>query len=280
MSGKIAQGGPRRYPDAVALFVIGDTHGHCAQVTDALREVGLVNAAGSWSGGDARLWFLGDLTDRGPDGVGVIELIMGLQPQARAAGGEVGCVLGNHDLLLFGSYYLPDALIAPDRTIVQSWVLNGGQDSDLDRLTAEHLDWLARLPAVALVEEHLLIHADTTAYLEFGSSIDEINATIGDMLAVRDPETFGVRMRLIFRRFEFLDPAIGPDRARLLLERLGGERIVHGHSTIPETFAVPPPLVDSPVFYADGLVVSVDTGIALGARCVPFALTPRQAVAA
>ena len=258
----------------MALYVIGDTHGHCAQVADALREAGLLAADGSWCGGDARLWFLGDLTDRGPDGVGMIELIMGLQPQAAAAGGEVGCVLGNHDLLLFGSYYLPDALIAPDRTIVQSWVLNGGQDSDLDRLTETHLGWLARLPAVALVEGHLLIHADTTAYLEFGSSIDEINATIRAMLAERDTETFGARMRLTFRRFEFLDPATGPGRARLLLDRLGGERIVHGHSTIPETFAVPPALVDSPVVYADGLVVSVDTGIALGARCVPFALVP------
>jgi hypothetical protein len=258
----------------MALYVIGDTHGHCAQVADALREVGLLAADGSWSGGQARLWFLGDLTDRGPDGVGMIELIMGLQPQAAAAGGEVGCVLGNHDLLLYGSYHLPEALIAPDRTIMQSWVLNGGQDSDLGRLTPTHLAWLAGLPAVALVEGHLLIHADTTSYLEYGSSIDEINTAIRQMLAERDPETFGVRMRLIFRRFEFLDPATGPARARLLLDRLGGERIVHGHSTIPETFAVPPPLVDSPVIYADGLVVSVDTGIALGAPCVPFAIVP------
>jgi hypothetical protein len=233
-----------------------------------------VDAAGDWTGGDAKLWFLGDLTDRGPDGIGMIELVMGLQERAGAAGGQVGCVVGNHDLLLYGSYYLPDALIAPDRTIVQSWVLNGGQDSDLRRLSDRHLAWLAGLPAVALVDGHLLIHADTTAYLEFGSSIDEINAAVWRMLAERDPRTFGVRMRLIFRRFEFLDPAQGPGRARLLLEKLGGDRIVHGHSTIPETFAVPPTLVDAPVVYADGLVISVDTGMALGAPCVPVALTP------
>jgi hypothetical protein len=267
-----AQDRRRRYPDAVALYVIGDTHGHHAQVTEALREVGLLDAGGGWAGGDARLWFLGDLTDRGPDGIGVIDLIMGLQPQATAAGGEVGCVLGNHDLLLYGSYYIPDAHITPDRTIIQSWALNGGQDSDLNRLTDAHLGWLASLPAVALAGDNLLIHADTTAYLEFGGSIAEINATVRRMLAERDPQTFGERMRLIFRRFEFLDPAQGPARARMMLERLGGRRIVHGHSTIPETFSVPPTQVDSPVVYADGLVVSVDTGIALGARCVPFEL--------
>lgn len=272
MGGKIPDGGRRRYPDAVAVYVIGDTHGHYAQVTDALREAGLLGADGGWVGGDARLWFLGDLTDRGPDGIGVIELIMGLQPQAAAAGGEVGCILGNHDLLLYGSHYLPDAQITPDRTIIQSWALNGGQGSDLDRLTPEHLAWLAGLPAVALVADHLLLHADTAAYLEFGESIDEINAAVAKMMAERDPADFGARMRLIFRRFEFLDPAQGPGRARMLLDKLGGQRIVHGHSTIPETFSVPAAQVDGPVVYADGLVVSADTGLALGARCVPVSL--------
>jgi Calcineurin-like phosphoesterase len=257
----------------VALYVIGDTHGHHAQVTEALREAGLLDAGGAWAGGDARLWFLGDLTDRGPNGIGVIDLIMALQPQAAAAGGEVGCVLGNHDLLLYGSFYIPDAQLSPDRTIIQNWALNGGQDRDLDGLTDAHLAWLASLPAVALVGEHLLIHADTTAYLEFGDSIEAINGAVRQMMAERDPETFGSRMRLIFRRFEFLDPATGPARARLMLDRLGGRRIVHGHSTIPETFSVPPAQVDAPVVYADGLVVSVDTGIALGARCVPFELS-------
>ncbi|MEV6968185.1 metallophosphoesterase [Hamadaea sp. NPDC051192] len=258
----------------MALYVIGDTHGHRAQVTEALREAGLLDAGGSWAGGDARLWFLGDLTDRGPDGIGVIDLIMTLQPQAAAAGGEVGCVLGNHDLLIYGSRYIPDAPITAERTIIQSWALNGGQSTDLEGLTDAQLAWLAALPAVALVDDNLLIHADTTAYLEFGDTIEEINAAVRQMMADRDPATFGVQMRLIFRRFEFLDRATGPGRARQLLDRLGGRRIVHGHSTIPETFAVPPAEVDSPVVYADGLVMSVDTGIALGARCVPFELTP------
>ncbi|WP_027340935.1 metallophosphoesterase [Hamadaea tsunoensis] len=257
----------------MALFVIGDTHGHSTQVTSALREAGLIDASGDWAGADDKLWFLGDLTDRGPDGIGVIELIMRLQPQAAAAGGEVGCVLGNHDLLLYGSHYIPDARIAPDRTIFQSWTLNGGRDTDLEALTDRHLTWLAGCPAVALVDDHLLVHADTTAYLEFGTSIEDINKTVGTMLAERDPETFGPRMRLIFRRFEFLDPAQGPFRARMMLEFLGGSRIVHGHSTIPETFQVPPPLVDGPVIYADGLVVAVDTGIALGAPCLVVPLS-------
>ena len=56
---------------------------------------------GAWSGGRASLWLLRDYVDRGPDGVGVIELIMRLQEQAADAGGtdeaENRCRIGLSD---------------------------------------------------------------------------------------------------------------------------------------------------------------------------------------
>lgn len=257
----------------MALYVVGDVHGHLAQLTGALTDVGLIGAAGGWAGGTDKLWFLGDLTDRGPDGIGVIDLIRRLQGEAAAAGGEVGCVLGNHDLLLYGSLLVPDSPVSEVRTIVQVWVLNGGRDTDLAGLTAQRREWLAGLPAVALVDGHLLIHADTTAYLEFGTTIDEINAYVRSFMAHPDPATFGYESRLLFRRFEFLDAKRGVTNAKAMLAALGGVRIVHGHSTIPETFGVAPEQVDGPVVYAEGLAVAVDTGIALGAACIPVRLT-------
>lgn len=256
----------------MALYVVGDVHGHAAQLTAALQEAGLIDEENRWSGGEDRLWFLGDLTDRGPDGIGVIDLIRGLQPQAQAVGGEVGSVMGNHDLLLYGSKHIPDAPVSEVRSMIQVWTLNGGQDSDLSGLDDERSDWIANLPAVALVEDHLLVHADTMAYLEFGSTIEEINDTVRDMMAQRDPRTFGGQTRLLFRRFEFLDPRHGIANARKLLDQLGGKQIVHGHSTIPETFGVAPSAVTGPMVYADGLAVATDTGIVLGSPCLVIPL--------
>src|SRR3954453_1244650 len=100
----------------MTLYVVGDVHGHLAQLTAALRDTGLVDDEGAWSAGDARLWFLGDLTDRGPDGIGVIDLIRRLQTQAAQAGGEVGCVIGNHDMLLYGARFVPRSMISDMRT--------------------------------------------------------------------------------------------------------------------------------------------------------------------
>lgn len=262
----------------MALHVIGDVHGFLAPATAALRAAGLIDEQDRWCGGDARLWFLGDLTDRGPDGIGVIDLVRRLQREATEAGGEVGCVLGNHDLLLLGSRFVPDSPVSEQRTIIQVWALNGGQEEDLSGLDDDRADWLSSLPAVALVDDHLLIHADTIAYLEFGESIDEINETVAAFAKRRDPETFGFQTRLLFRRFDFLDAERGVENARTLLDKLGGRQIVHGHSTIPETFGVSPATVDGPMIYADGLVMATDTGLALGAPCVvvPLPFTPAE----
>ncbi|BCJ77967.1 serine/threonine protein phosphatase [Catellatospora sp. IY07-71] len=262
----------------MTLYVVGDVHGHLAPLTGALREAGLLDEAGAWCGGAARLWFLGDLTDRGPDGIGVIDLIRRLQAEAAAAGGEVGCVIGNHDMLLYGSRFIPESPVTEVRTIIQVWALNGGQEHDLDRLDEERAGWLAGLPAIALVDDHLLLHADTMAYLEFGGDLTEINATLRRIMQERDAATFGRNTRLLFRRFEFLEHNDGVANARTLLERLGGRQIVHGHSTIPETFGVPPAAVQGPITYAEGLVMAVDTGISLGAPCLVIPLaTPQPA---
>ena len=263
----------------MALYVVGDVHGFLAQATTALRAAGLIDGEDHWSGGDARLWFLGDLTDRGPDGIGVIDLVRRLQQEAVRVGGEVGCVLGNHDLLLLGSRYVPEALVSEQRSIIQVWALNGGKDEDLSGLDGARAQWLASLPAVKLIDDHLLIHADTLAYLEFGVTVDEINEAVHSFVRRRDPNVFGYQTRLLFRRFEFLDGAEGVENAKLLLAVLGGRQIVHGHSTIPETFGVPPSRVDGPMVYADGLVMAADTGLALGAPCVVIELPHKEPTA-
>src|SRR4051812_28525151 len=84
------------------LFVTSDPHGHLDELRAALRRAGLVDDDGDWTGGTSRLYVLGDLFDRGPDGIGVIDLLMSLQTQAEEAEGEVTVILGNHEVLAVG----------------------------------------------------------------------------------------------------------------------------------------------------------------------------------
>ncbi|NDV02568.1 metallophosphoesterase [Pseudoroseicyclus tamaricis] len=69
------------------LFAIGDIHGQLAQLEQALARIE------AEAGPDARIIFLGDYSDRGPDSKGVLErLSSGL-----AEGRNWVCLKGNHD---------------------------------------------------------------------------------------------------------------------------------------------------------------------------------------
>ena len=92
-------------------FAVSDVHGHRDDLVDVLRAAGLVDAAGDWSGDDATLWVLGDYVDRGPDGVGVIDVVMRLQQQAPRSGGRVGALMGNHEVLALGMHRFSDAIV-------------------------------------------------------------------------------------------------------------------------------------------------------------------------
>ena len=234
------------------VFVVGDVHGHRDVLASLLREAGLLDRADRWAGGDAALWLLGDLVDRGPDGIGAIDLARGLE---RESDGNVRCLLGNHEVLLV-SVYLGggEQTGLPGATFADVWLANGGVRRDLVSLTDAHVDWLLARPALAREGEWLLLHADTDAYLRYGRSVDEVNARVASALASGAPgaledllETLSDRLRLS-----------SPDAVDRLLTTYGGSRIVHGHTPIASIERRDPRSVEAPLVSADGRVLNVD----------------------
>ncbi len=243
--------------------MVGDVHGQRTDLLAALAAVGLADAEGHWTGGAARLWFLGDLLDRGADGVGVIELVMRLCAEAP---GQVDALLGNHEVLLLGVRRWEDTLIplsTGQASFARSWFRNGGRLNDLDRITDAHLDWVRSRPVAAVADDHLLVHSDTLAYLDYGRSADEITEAVHRVVAGDDPYAWWDVWRRLTTRYAFRGPD-GPANARTLLGALGGSRIVHGHSPVPDHLGVDPGEVTGPLLYCDGLALNVDTGLVLG----------------
>ena len=254
----------------VSTYVVGDVHGHRTELVSALAGAGLVTSSGAWSGGGAHLWFLGDFVDRGPDGVGTIDLVMRLAAEAAEAGGHVGALLGNHEILLLGMHRFGDTEVPPDfgpRSFARSWELNGGQASDQEALTGEHIQWLTERPLLTLVDDHLLMHSDTVEYLAWGADIDEINATVGDVLRSADLAAWWEVWRRMTTRHAFRGPN-GEEVVDKLLSVLGGTRIVHGHSVIADQLGVMPIQVDAPHSYAGGKALGIDGGVFVGGPCL------------
>ncbi|WP_236242015.1 metallophosphoesterase [Streptomyces sp. CC228A] len=260
------------------LYVVGDVHGYLDELLVSLRERGLIDAEGHWAAGTARLWFLGDFTDRGPDGIGVIDLVMRLSAEAAAAGGYCKALMGNHELLLLGAKRFADTPVnsgAGTATFQAAWLLNGGQKSDMDRLQDVHLQWMSRLDAVTVQDDHLLLHSDTTAYLEYGQTVEDVNDTVHEILTRNDADECWDLFRKFTKRFAFRDEG-GAAAVRELLEAYGGQRVVHGHSPIPYLLGEvgtedgpdesSGPVVEGPHVYADGLAIAMDGGVTMARK--------------
>lgn len=256
------------------LYVVGDVHGYLDELVGALQAQGLIDSEGNWSAGTSRLWFLGDFTDRGPDGIGVIDLVMRLSAEAAAAGGYCKALMGNHELLLLGAKRFGDTPVnsgAGTATFQAAWLLNGGQKTDMERLEDHHLQWMSRLDAVVEEDGHLLMHSDTTAYLDYGDSIEAVNDTVHEILTRNDADECWDIFRKLTKRFAFRDES-GPQAVRELLGAYGGNRIVHGHSPIPyllgdvgseDGSSGGGPEVEGPHVYADGLAIAMDGGVTM-----------------
>lgn len=103
----------------MATYVIGDLQGCLEPLERLLDRIGFAPTCD-------RLWFTGDLVNRGPDSLGVLRRIFALGERAT-------CVLGNHDLHLLAIYHVEgirprkgdtlDAIFrAPDRDLLLDWL--------------------------------------------------------------------------------------------------------------------------------------------------------------
>ena len=103
----------------MALYAIGDIQGCDAELGTLLKAV-------KFSADRDRLWFVGDLVNRGPESLRALRRI-------RALGESATVTLGNHDLHLLAVAFglarlrsddtLDDILAAPDRDALLEWLI-------------------------------------------------------------------------------------------------------------------------------------------------------------
>jgi len=150
----------------------------------------------------------------------------------------------------------------PGGSFDADWYANGGVLTDLERLRPEHVAWIERRPAAALVGDTLLLHADTGRYLDHGDSLDALNRNVAAVLAGNDPIALDSLLGDVSDRGAFGHPDV-VDRT---LATLGGVRIVHGHTPISYATGIPDEEVTAPLVYGGGRVWNVDHGLYRGGR--------------
>ena len=200
------------------LVAVGDLHGDLEASLAVLRLAGLVDESGAWAGGNAVLVQTGDTTDRGPDSRGVVDLMIRLQAEAPASGGEVRPLLGNHEVMnLVGDW----RYVSPED--VEGY---GGLEARKEAYGADgsHGAWLREQALTTVVDRVVFVHGGITPEAA-ALGVEGINGLLGQ------PDRLGPDSPIWYRGY-LQDPE--PEACKRLeaaLTELAAERMVVGHTT-------------------------------------------------
>ena len=170
------------HPDP-ALCIIGDLHGRADLLDQMLDRI-----AAQPQSATARIVFVGDLIDHGPDSAAVLRRVHGL---CEAAPGRIICLMGNHERMML------DFLAQPEQH-AERWFAAGGLETlrsfglsarvPAGRTAARHfadlgsalhtalqpalLDWVSRLPLFWQTPGLGVVHADARPDLPLSAQPD------------------------------------------------------------------------------------------------------------
>ena len=88
-----------QYNDIERVVAISDIHGAYDAMVETLQSAGVVDETLSWSSGKTHLVIVGDILDRGPNSRDAMDLLMRLEQESVAAGGQVHVLIGNHEAM-------------------------------------------------------------------------------------------------------------------------------------------------------------------------------------
>ncbi len=248
------------------LWVMGDVHGERAGLRTLLQRARLADFEDNWLGDGATLVLLGDLMDRGPDGLGVLRLVRRLEEQAGAVGGRVVSLLGNHEVMMLSALRFRGrrglgGLGGDPYGLYDYWKQNGGRVRDLSQLEPDDLEWLEARPPMYRHADWLLVHADSRLYLTLGDSIGRVTELAAAFLRASTPENW-VDFLNAFAERELYTAEDGQVEAAEMLSVFGGRRLAHGHTPVFVLQGLPPSPTMSPYVYAGGLALALDSAMA------------------
>jgi hypothetical protein len=180
--------------------VIGDVHGQGGKLKALLAKMGYLERAGAWRAPDGRkAVFVGDLIDRGPDQLEVLNIV-----RRMVDAGQAMVVMGNHEFNAIGMSVRDDSgrFLRPrnERKLRQhaAFLDAVGIDSNLHR---EWVDWFRTLPMALDLGGLRVVHAwwDESSRECVNRARGGECGVLGDELMValyRDPELKAARKLL------------------------------------------------------------------------------------
>jgi len=148
------------------LIAIGDLHGDLAAARAALKLGGAIDGDDKWAGGNLTVVQTGDQIDRADEDRDVLDLFERLTEEARAVGGRVVALNGNHEIMnVQGDYrYVTPGAVAPFAGVSPRSALARDKASPFAARAAAFLPGggyalkLAKRDVIAMVGDSLFVH--------------------------------------------------------------------------------------------------------------------------
>jgi len=249
-------------PEPRRVVAVGDLHGDLRAFGAIGRACGLLDERGSWRGSATHLVLMGDLVG-GAHSRLLLNAVMRLEREAARTGGRVHALLGNHDLLPIAGRF--GKLTPRERREYRKGDFQGA---------GRYAQWVLGRPTILKIGRTLYVHAGLDRWA-LDTDPGEVNAHVRAWIAhlqgtgPRPPRetrwTFddddGPMWTRAFRH-RGRRPKDAPSKKviRAVLDRLGAERIVLGHSPTDDGSIV----LDHP-HYGE-FVILIDTRISDVAR--------------
>jgi len=232
-----------RLPSSARLVAIGDIHGDLAALRGALRLAGAIDSDDHWIGKDLTVVQTGDQVDRGDQDREVLDVLERLEASAKAAGGALHVLNGNHELMnaVFDFRYVTRKSFASFDEFSSSASKLAGRvpDTELGRAAAfmpgaPYALKLSRHLTVALVGDSLFAHGGLLpAHVDYG--LDRINREASAFLAGKSRELPAIltdQSGPVWMR-DYGSPEVTEAACQALgrlLTQVGAKRLIVGHT--------------------------------------------------
>ncbi len=253
------------YPAVDRIVAVGDLHGDLEATRQALLLAGAMDETGHWVGGQMVLVQTGDILDRGDEEPEMLALFDSLEVEARAAGGGVLLLNGNHELMNvyqdfryvtedgFLDYDGTPAPVNPDSAFLALDSSRQGRAAAFSPGGPMARRFAQRNTAVA-VGNTIFVHGGILpANVDLG--LDSLNARVRAWLLGEIPQPEWIRgdSSPVWTRLYSDEPSQDAcDTLSIVLQRLGMERMVVGH-TVQQTGITA---------FCGGRVWAIDVGMA------------------
>jgi len=218
------------------ILAISDIHGRFDTFLRLLQAQKVVDAEPRWCFGKGHLVVVGDIMDRGPQVTETYWFLRSLERDARAAGGAVHVLLGNHEAMLLAGetrYANPKYLQQPSGLPPLSALY--GPSSELGR-------WLRSRPVLLRLGDLLFVHGGISPeLLALGLDAEQINGAIRQSLGIPAREASGAASILLgssgplwYRGLlpEGGNPQATEEHIRRVLDHFQARALVIGHTTL------------------------------------------------